>query len=363
MLQRNRLVSGQATNSVFPEAIVRFVLDPPPEPAYLRLVRSGELASRVRRAREELSCCRVCPRECRVDRLHATPPPHGLADSEQRGAERAVPSYIPKGTACFTGRWARVASAFAHFGEEDCLRGWNGSGTVFFSFCNLRCVFCQNWDVSQVGEGRELRAEELAAVLLDLQHQGCHNINFVTPEHVVPQVLEAVLLAAEAGLCIPLVYNTSAYDSLTSLALLDGVIDIYMPDFKYASADLAKRYLKASDYPLVARRVIREMHRQVGPLCFDSRGLACRGLLVRHLVMPGAREDAVEVLRFLAEEVSRDTYVNLMDQYHPAGAVLSGQYPELATRPVPSERNELEAIGRSFGLWRFDRRWQTRRFP
>ncbi len=343
-----------------PEELARFVLATPPEPGYLRLLRTGELAKRVFRAREELRSCKVCPRECAVDRLHAVPSEDPRADfaTEQRGSARRVPSHIPKGTACFTGRWARVSSAFAHFGEEDCLRGWNGSGTVFFAFCNLRCVFCQNWEVSQLGEGRELRAEALACVLLDLQRQGCHNINFVTPEHVVPQLLEAVLLAAEAGLRLPLVYNTSAYDSMTSLALLDGVVDIYMPDFKYASPVLAKRYLKAEDYPAVARRAISEMHRQVGPLCFDRDGIARRGLLVRHLVMPGAWEDAVEILRFLAEDVSRDTYVNLMDQYRPAGAVLEGKYPELCSGRLTRERDELEAIGRSFGLWRFDHRWR-----
>lgn len=342
-----------------PEEVARYVLSTPPEPGYLRLLRTGELASRVLRAQEELRSCKLCPRECAVDRLHALPREETACacNMEQRGSGRAVGSYIPKGTACFTGRWARVSSAFAHFGEEDCLRGWNGSGTVFFAFCNLRCVFCQNWEVSQAGEGRELRPEELARVLLDLQRQGCHNINFVTPEHVVPQVLEAVLLAAEAGLELPLVYNTSAYDSSTSLALLDGVIDIYMPDFKYASPVLAKRYLKAEDYPLVARRAIREMHRQVGPLCFDQHGIARRGLLVRHLVMPGARDDAIEILRFLAQEVSPDTYVNLMDQYHPAGAVLKGSYPELRVTRLRAERDELETIARSLGLWRFDRRW------
>ncbi len=343
-----------------PEAVVKFILPAPPEPGYLRLLRTGELARRVLSAREELRSCKVCPRQCSVDRLHAMPTGGQLSETqmEQRGAARRIPSYVPKGAACFTGRWARVSSAFAHFGEEDCLRGWNGSGTVFFAFCNLRCVFCQNWDVSQVGEGTELRADDLACVLLDLQRQGCHNINFVTPEHVVPQVLEAVLLAAEAGLQLPLVYNTSAYDSLQSLALLEGVIDIYMPDFKYASPLLAKRYLKAADYPAVARRAISEMHRQVGPLCFDRTGIACRGLLVRHLVMPGAREDSVEILRFLAQEVSQDTYVNLMDQYRPAGAVLNGNYPELYTSRLQRQRDELEIIGRSFGLWRFDQRWR-----
>src|SRR5439155_316790 len=200
-------------------------------------------------------------------------------------------------------------------------------------FCNLRCVFCQNWELSQVGKGREMRPEELAESMLELQSRGCHNINFVTPEHVVPQLLEALLLAADAGLTLPLVYNTSAYDSLRSLELLDGVVDVYMPDYKYWDGARARRYLKAEDYPDVARRVIREMHRQVGPLRFDRGGLAVRGLLVRHLVMPGALDDAREIFRFLATEVSADTYVDVMDQYHPAGAVDGDKYPELCRRP------------------------------
>ena len=233
------------------------------------------------------------------------------------------------------------------------LRAW-----LFFSFCNLRCVFCQNWDVSQLGEGREYRPEELADIMLDLQKLGCHNINLVTPEHVVPQVLEAIALAAQQGLRLPIVYNTSAYDSIESLRLVDGVVDVYMPDFKDWSPELARRYLKAADYPEVARESIREMHRQVGPLRFDRQGIARRGLLVRHLVMPGAEHEAREILRFLANEISRDTYVNLMDQYRPAGAVLDGKYPELQVRGLRPLRDQLAAEARGFGLWRFDERWR-----
>jgi putative pyruvate formate lyase activating enzyme len=316
-----------------------FVVDARPEPAYLRLLRSGELARRARLALAELECCAVCPRDCRVDRLRALPP------------ERP-----PKGTACFTGRYARVASAFPHFGEEDCLRGWNGSGTIFFSYCNLRCVFCQNWDVSQAGEGREMPPEELAGLMLELAGRGCHNINLVTPEHVVPQVLEALLLAAEAGLSLPVVYNTSAYDSLRSLELLDGVVDIYMPDFKYWDAARARRYVKAGDYPDVARRVVREMHRQVGPLTLAPDGLAVRGVLLRHLVMPGGGDDAREIFRFVATEVSPDTYVNVMEQYHPAGAVAEGKYGEIRRRPDASELLTARQLAEAAGLRRFDLR-------
>jgi putative pyruvate formate lyase activating enzyme len=350
--------------AALPAALSRFVVTTAPEPGYLALLRSGELARRVERAIASLADCRVCPRDCRVDRLHAVPPPGSTRAPLEavhlpgRAPQRAVPEHVAKGTSCFTGRFARVASAFAHFGEEDCLRGWRGSGTIFFSFCNLRCVFCQNWDVSQAGEGVELTPGELAATMLELQEEGCHNVNFVTPEHVVPQVLEALLLAAEDGLRLPLVYNTSAYDSVESLELLDGVIDVYMPDFKVWDEALARRHLKAADYPEVARRTIREMHRQVGPLRFDRNGLVVRGLLVRHLVMPGAEDDSREILRFIARELSPDTYVNVMDQYVPAGAVGEGKHPELAERPERAQIERVVACARAEGLWRLDARWR-----
>jgi putative pyruvate formate lyase activating enzyme len=349
--------------STLPAAARGFVVNQRPEPAYVELWRTGELERRAQAALAELADCRVCPRDCRTDRLHAIPSAESLRQLEPvrapgRAPTRTVPSHIPKGTSCFTGRYARVSSAFPHFGEEDCLRGWRGSGTIFFSFCNLRCVFCQNWDVSQAGEGTEVTADELAALMLELQHRGCHNINFVTPEHVVPQLLEALLIAASHGLRLPLVYNTSAYDSLRSLELLDGVVDIYMPDFKYWHPQLARRYVKADDYPVVAQRTIREMHRQVGPLCFDAAGLALRGVLVRHLVMPDGTDDAREIARFLAREVSHDTYVNIMDQYHPAGSTEDGKYPELCRRTSAAEVARVHEDARTEGLWRFDERWR-----
>jgi putative pyruvate formate lyase activating enzyme len=309
------------------------------EPAYLQLHRSGELRRRAEAAVERLSHCLVCPRNCGVDRL---------AD---------------KKAACKTGRYAWVSSYFPHLGEEDCLRGWKGSGTIFFSMCNLRCVFCQNYDISQAGEGEIVHPERLARMMLELQAVGCHNINFVTPEHVVPQILEALVIAVEGGLRLPLVYNTSAYDSLDSLHLMDGIVDIYMPDFKFWDAQLSLRYLKAKDYPEAARRAIREMHRQVGELKLDENGLAKRGVLLRHLVMPGAIAGTEEIMRFLADEVSPDTYVNLMAQYYPAGKVSAEKYPEINRRITNEEYYEAVRVAQNAGLWRFDERRRRRFIP
>lgn len=302
------------------------------EPAYIALYRSGELRARAQEAVAGLAQCRVCPRDCAVDRL-----------ADKTGV-------------CKTGRYARVSSYFPHFGEEDCLRGWRGSGTIFFAWCNLRCVFCQNFEISQEGVGVETSPERLATMMLDLQAQGVHNINLVTPEHVVPQVLEALVIAVERGLRLPLVYNTSAYDSPESLRLLDGVVDIYMPDFKFWTPQLAQRYLKAKDYPEAARQAILEMHRQVGDLVIDENGLAQRGLLLRHLVMPGFLEETKAILRFVAEEVSPNTYVNLMDQYYPAGRVDAQHYAELNRRLTRSEYAEAVSYAQTLGLTRLDRR-------
>jgi len=308
------------------------------EPAYLGVVRRGGLPARVEAALAELACCRACPRDCGIDRL-----------SDQRKV-------------CEVGRRALVASAFPHFGEEDCLRGWAGSGTVFFGSCNLRCVFCQNWDISQRRAGRELDAEALAAVFLALQREGCHNLNLVTPEHVVPQVVEALAVAIPRGLAIPVVYNTSAYDSVSSLRMLEGLVDVYMPDFKLWERESAKRLLGAKDYPERAREAIAEMHRQVGDLHFDRRGLARRGLLVRHLVMPGKLDESAAIFRWLAETLSPDTYVNVMAQYRPAHRVgevrAKGNrpYADIDRRPRASELAEAYAAARRAGLWRFDER-------
>jgi len=302
------------------------------EPAYLRLHESGELKRRVGRALEALKSCEVCPRDCGVDRL---------AD---------------KFAVCKTGRYAVVGSYFAHFGEEDCLRGSRGSGTIFFSGCNLRCVFCQNFDISWQLRGTPAPPEKLAAMMLELQAEGCHNINFVTPEHVVPQIIEALPLAIEGGLRLPLVYNTSAYDSMESLELMDGIVDIYMPDFKYWDSEMARKYSKAPDYPEAARRAIKEMHRQVGELVTDEEGLAVRGLMIRHLVMPEQIAGTRQVMRWIAQELSPHTYVNVMAQYYPAGKVSRQEYPEINRRLTsPEYEAALDEAGRA-GLKRLDPR-------
>jgi putative pyruvate formate lyase activating enzyme len=299
-------------------------------PSYLRL-GIDELTVRARQALALLGQerCGVCPRLCKVDRL-----------ADHTGL-------------CAIGRQAVVASSFAHFGEENCLRGWNGSGTIFFSGCNLRCVFCQNHDISWEVRGERVTPARLAEMMLALQAQGCHNINWVTPEHVVPQILEALPLAVAGGLRLPIVYNTSAYDSLDSLRLMEGVVDVYMPDFKVWSQPAARRYLRRPDYAEVARAAVKEMHRQVGQLVVDSDGLARRGLLLRHLVMPGMLAETEAVLRFVAEELGPDTYVDLMAQYYPAGLVgKNGRdgYGEIDRHLYREEYLQAVDIGHGLGL-------------
>jgi putative pyruvate formate lyase activating enzyme len=247
-----------------------------------------------------------------------------------------------------------VASHFPHFGEEDCLRGWRGSGTIFFSGCNLRCVFCQNHDISWQLQGEQVTADRLGAMMLELQEIGCHNINWVTPEHVVPQILEALPVAVDGGLRLPIIYNTSSYDSLDSLRLMDGIVDVYMPDFKLWTSERSRRYLAKRDYPEVARETVKEMHRQVGDLSFDERGLARRGLLVRHLVMPGLVDETEAILRFVAEELGPDTYVDVMAQYYPAGR--SHEFEEIDRHPYRSELERAFELAERLGLRRLDER-------
>jgi putative pyruvate formate lyase activating enzyme len=296
---------------------------------YLSLHQSGELADRAVLARQRENACDLCARYCRVDR------------SERHGA-------------CRTGTRAWVASYGPHHGEEEPLSGWRGSGTIFFTWCNLRCQYCQNSDISQGTSGREVESDELAAIMLTLQESGCHNINFVSPSHVVAEILEALVIAVDHGLRIPLVYNTGGFDSSEALTLLDGVVDIYMPDMKYADRLVARRLSKIGNYPEVNRAAIREMHRQVGDLKVDSRGIAQRGLLIRHLVLPEGLAGTEEIVRFLAEEISTNTYLNLMDQYRPC--FKAHEHPPLNRRLTSDEYREALKIAQEAGLTRLDER-------
>lgn len=304
---------------------------PPAYPTYLALAEDGTLAQRAAAALEALAHCTLCGRQCGANRLeHGDPKPF-----------------------CRTGRCAVVSSYFPHHGEESCLRGWNGSGTIFFSQCNLRCTFCQNFDISWRGEGRPVLPDELAAMMLRLQEAGCHNINLVTPSHVVPQILEALCVAVEQGLRLPLVYNTGGYDRVETLRLLEGVVDIYMPDVKFWDSAVAEQLAAAPDYPEVAREAVQEMHRQVGDLEINGDGIARRGLLVRHLVMPNNLAGTRHVMRFLAQQISPDTFVNIMPQYRPEGH--AHRHREIARRITPHEYQTALAVARQEGLWRFDR--------
>lgn len=300
-------------------------------PAYATLASSGELARRARAAATRLSRCDLCPRACAADRT-----------AGQTGE-------------CGIGALAVVASCGPHHGEERVLSGWAGSGTVFFRGCNLRCVFCQNWDISHDVDGEPLDSGGLAALFLEVQESGCHNLNLVTPSHVVPQILAALDVAATNGLRLPLVYNTSGYDAVETLALLDGVVDMYMPDLKTLDPSFAGKALTAEDYPEVATAAIAEMHRQVGDLVVDDEGLATRGLLVRHLVMPGRVTDSAAVLDWLGD-LSQDTFVNVMGQYRPSGeATRGGCGDELRRRPTSAELTAALAAARHAGLRRAGR--------
>ena len=298
-------------------------------PCYLPLHQSGELARRATEAAKHLESCDLCARYCYVNRLQTL-----------------------KGAVCHTGEKAVVHSYGAHHGEENPLRGTHGSGTIFFSWCNLRCQFCQNWEISQKGMGQETSAEELANIMLALQRQGCHNINFVSPSHVVAQIIAAVDVAAAKGLRLPLVYNTGGYDSPEALALLDRIIDIYMPDMKYADSEIAHRYSHVRNYVEINRAAVKEMHRQVGDLLLDENGIALRGLLVRHLVLPNQLAGSEETLKFIAEEISTNTYINIMDQYYPC--YRAGDYPQLDRRITSTEYNEALQSAHKYSLFRLD---------
>ncbi len=295
--------------------------------AYLQLDQQ-ELQNRANAAQARLASCDLCPHRCRVDRRQSV-----------------------KGARCRCGANAIVYSHGSHHGEEAPLVGRRGSGTIFFSHCNLNCVFCQNWEISQKGEGRQVSAEELAAMMLNLQGMGCHNINLVSPSQVIAPILAALLLAVKQGLCLPIVYNSGGYDSHSALQLLDGIIDIYMPDMKFADSKVAKEYLKVPDYAEINRAAVLEMQRQVGELQIEA-GIARRGLLIRHLYLPDNLAGTPQILRFIATELATNTYLNLMDQYRPC--YRATDYPRLAQRPQRSEFAAAVQQAKRLGL-RLDR--------
>lgn len=294
--------------------------------ASYNLMPEGVLKERTHEAVSRLTSCEICPRHCKVNRL-----------KEEKGF-------------CRTGRNARVYSYTPHFGEEPPLVGRYGSGTIFFSGCNLACIFCQNYDISQMDSGQEVDAKGLANMMARLQDLGCHNINFVTPSHVVPQILEALVLARKEGLTVPLVYNSGGYDRAETIRLLDGIFDIYMPDAKYGRDEMALKYSISPQYTHYMKTAMKEMHRQVGDLSIGDEGIALKGLLVRHLVLPGGLADTAEVVRFLSDEVSKKTYLNVMAQYRPEYNACS--YPELDRRVTLKEYREAIDLAARAGLVR-----------
>ena len=298
------------------------------KPGYLKLYQSKELFKRIEVLNQALSSCELCPRRCKVNRL-----------KDEKGV-------------CNTGKLAYLSSFSPHFGEESPLVGTKGSGTIFFTFCNLGCIFCQNYDISHLGEGYPVEDEELAEIMLRLKRMGCHNINFVTPTHVIAQILRALPIAIEKGLDLPLVYNTGGYDLVSTLKLLEGVFDIYMPDFKYSDSEVAKRFSNAPDYPEIVKSALKEMHRQTGVLVTDKRGIAQRGLIIRHLLLPDNLAGTDEVMKFISLNLSKDSYVNLMDQYRPA--YRANDFPPLDRRITTEEYTSAIKMAKEYGLWRLD---------
>lgn len=292
-------------------------------PRYKHLTKAA-LKDKIDTALELMAECRLCPRTCRVNRMQ-----------EETGF-------------CTTGQKAVIASFAPHFGEEPPLVGTHGSGTIFFSHCNLKCCFCQNYDISIDGDGLPAIPGQIATIMLELAKKGCHNINLVTPSHVVPQFLQALDIAIDHGLTIPIVYNTSGYDSLDTLRLLNGVIDIYMPDVKFFDASVAEKFCQAADYPEVVRAALKEMYRQVGGLTLDTEGIAVSGLLVRHLVMPNSWSDTRNILQFLTDEISPDTHVNVMGQYRPMGN--AGLFQDISRPVTATEYRKALDMARDMGL-------------
>lgn len=296
------------------------------EPVFLKTVREGSEEKGLEEARRILQECTLCPRQCGVDRT---------------GGETGF---------CGAGMKLDVSSANEHHGEEPPISGRAGSGTIFLAHCNLKCIFCQNYPISHLGNSKEVSCEGMAKTMLSLQKRGCHNINFVTPTHYMPQILDAIILAVEMGLKIPIVYNCGGYESLRAIKLLEGIVDIYMPDFKYYSSELSEKYSGAADYFEKAGEAIMEMHRQVGELEVDEDGIAVRGVLIRHLVLPSAVEDSRKVFEFIAEKISKDSYVSIMAQYFPA--FRAGEYGEIAHRLSAGEYSEAVEAAEELGLTR-----------
>jgi len=295
-------------------------------PVYLETYESGVLDERIEKLEAILNECKLCPRACGVNR-----------NKGEKGY-------------CKSDKHLMVSSVQPHFGEEDVLVGTYGSGTIFLTNCNLRCIYCQNYDISHLGYGQRMTVEELAFSMLSLQKRGCHNVNFVTPTHYTPQIVKALKIAIEKGLRIPIVYNCGGYEAKSTIELLDGIVDIYMPDIKYGDVENAKRYSNAPDYFDRCKEAVKEMHRQVGDLKVDERGIACRGLLIRHLVLPNRIAGSAEVLKFVATEISKESYVNIMMQYRPM--YKAHEYKELNRGIKMSEYREAIDIAREWGLHR-----------
>ena len=298
-------------------------------PAYEKLEREGKLAQKVKQAYSIFEKCQLCPRRCGVNRQKG-----------EKGLCRAPVKPV-------------VFNYHPHFGEEMSLVGHHGSGTIFFSNCNLRCIFCQNWPISHEGRGNEVQDEDLADIMIKIQNMGCHNINLVTPTHVMPNILNATRIALKKGLRIPLVYNTSGYELLDILKILDGIVDIYLPDMKYLDSDMATKYSAgASDYPEVTKKAIIEMHRQVGVLKLDPQGIALRGVMIRHLVMPNRVSGTEKFVRWVAEALPKNTYVNIMAQYRVEYKAY--EYPEIARGITVQEFTEAMDWTRKYGLTNLD---------
>lgn len=295
---------------------------------YINTCQNSRLEEKIGKLYKISSSCALCPRRCKVNRLKG-----------EKGF-------------CRAGKDARVSSVFAHFGEEACLVGKYGSGTIFFSHCNLKCVFCQNYELSHLAEGNEVSTEQLARFMLELQNMGCHNINLVTPTHFAPQIVSALKAAIEGGLTLPLVYNCGGYESEEVIDILDGLIDIYMPDVKFSSCEVAQEFCSAEDYFENLKKVLKKMHKQVGDLEIID-GIAQRGLLIRHLVMPEGLAGTREIMEFIAQKISLNTYINIMAQYRPCGEAY--KFPQISRAITSEEYRQAQKIALSFGLSRFDK--------